>query len=85
MIKTMCDKQEERHGPKVEDIFTTNASLNKERRRCRVCYNSRPAYMRAHGLNAVVVKEERPSVKAEPQEQEFWRSEAVRFAREGNV
>lgn len=81
----MCNKQEEWHGSKLKDISTSNASLTKERNRGRVPYNSRSAYMRAHGKNAVGVKEERPKVKAEPQELDFWLIEASRFTKEGNV
>ena len=83
MTKSLRDKQEERRRSKVEDISTTKASLNKDRRRGRLCYNSRPAYMRVHGLNAASAKEEWPSVKAEPQEQDFLRGEATRFTKEG--
>ena len=55
--------QESRHGERSKAIFKTKCAFNKDRMRAKTVYNSRSAYMKAHGANAVDVQEEQKTVK----------------------
>ena len=47
------------------NLFKTKQGFTGARRKTRVSYNGRSAYMRAHGLNAVSVKEPWNALKSE--------------------
>ena len=67
----------------MKDLFKAKQSFAKERRKSRVSYNTRSAFMKAHSLNAVSVKEPWGAVKGGP-DVPIWRAESVRLTSEGN-
>ena len=61
----------------------TNASFNKVRRKGRVCYNPRSAYVEAHGSDAASAHEPWGRVKTAP-EVPVRKAEADRLTSEGS-
>ena len=83
-IKSFCDEQEAWHARKMDTLFDSKQAFTKARKKRRVSYNARSAYMRTHSLNATTVKEPWDVVKANVDEVRVWKSEATRLTSEGN-
>ena len=83
-IKSFCDEQEAWHARKMKTLFETKQSFTKARKKRRVSYNARSAYMKTHSLNATTVKEPWDVVKQEGSEVQVWKNEASRLTVEGN-
>lgn len=67
----------------MKDLFGTKESFTKERRKSRVSYNSRSAFMKANSLNASQAKEPWNEIKRGP-DVPIWKAEGKRMTIEGN-
>ena len=82
-VKSLCDAQENWNAERLKDIFKTKSAFNKERRKQKTVYNSRSAYMKAHGLNAVTVKDDWEKIK-NAAEDPIWLAHAHELTSEGS-
>ena len=67
----------------MKHLFQTKQGFSEARRKTRVSYNSRSAYMKTHALNAVTVKQPWDLVKSEGSASP-WKTEAKKLTNEGN-
>ena len=81
-VKSFRDDQEAWRAQRMEDISKTKQSFAKERRKSRVSYNRRSAFMKARSLNAVSFKEPWSAAKWGPSVP-IWRAESFRLTSEG--